>query len=238
MAAVASSCALDDVDVHAQLWTWAVLEDPLAVVPLLEDRGVLRAFAGFVMATTRDSAHGALKHALRLLVLSMLYRPSFAAYVHGIPSMAELCPWLATSSYSAEWTLWSMAYSTTAESFFTAFQALFPVKCVDGLAAITVMHEAVFVLEVLVKMRSQYSWIAWPHKSNLLTTLQTVLPTLNSLFQCPPKQDVTADDDDNSSRSITTSSRQSIQLVHRMRVAIKQLAATIAHSHGDGAKLD
>ncbi|RHZ39574.1 hypothetical protein DYB31_016007, partial [Aphanomyces astaci] len=140
MAAVASSCALDDVDVHAQLWTWAVLEDPLAVVPLLEDRGVLRAFAGFVMATTRDSAHGALKHALRLLVLSMLYRPSFAAYVHGIPSMAELCPWLATSSYSAEWTLWSMAYSTTAESFFTAFQALFPVKCVDGLAAITVVR--------------------------------------------------------------------------------------------------
>ncbi|RHY99585.1 hypothetical protein DYB37_006593 [Aphanomyces astaci] len=238
MAAVASSCALDDVDVHAQLWTWAVLEDPLAVVPLLEDRGVLRAFAGFIMATTRDSAHGALKHALRLLVLSMLYRPSFAAYVHGIPSMAELCPWLATSSYSAEWTLWSMAYSTTAESFFTAFQALFPVKCVDGLAAITAMHEAVFVLEVLVKMRSQYSWIAWPHKSNLLTTLQTLLPTLNSLFQCPPKQDVTAPDDDNSSRSITTSSRQSIQLVHRMRVAIKQLAATIAHSHGDGAKLD
>ncbi|KAF0750943.1 hypothetical protein AaE_006548 [Aphanomyces astaci] len=100
------------------------------------------------------------------------------------------------------------------------------------------MHEAVFVLEVLVKMRSQYSWIAWPHKSNLLTTLQTVLPTLNSLFQSPPKQDVTADDDDNSSRSITTSSRQSIQLVHRMRVAIKQLAATVAHSHGDGAKLD
>ncbi|RHY52882.1 hypothetical protein DYB38_005350 [Aphanomyces astaci] len=236
MAAVASSCALDDVEVHAQLWTWAILEDPLAVVPLLEDRGVLRSFAGFVMAPTRDSPHGALKHAVRLLVLSMLFRPSFAAYVHGIPSMAELCPWLATSSYPAEWTLWSMAYQTTA--FFTAFQALFPVECVDGIAAITAMHEAVFVLEVLVKMRSQYSWIAWPHKSNLLTTLQTVLPTLNSLFQCPPKQDVTADDDDNSSRSITTSSRQSIQLVHRMRVAIKQLAATIAHSHGDGAKLD
>ncbi|RQM30442.1 hypothetical protein B5M09_012534 [Aphanomyces astaci] len=238
MAAVASSCALDDVEVHAQLWTWAVLEDPLGVVPLLEDRGVLRAFAGFVMATTRDSPHGALKHAVRLLVLSMLFRPSFAAYVHGIPSMAELCPWLTTSSYSAECTLWSMAYPTTAKSFFTAFLALFPVECVDGIAAITAMHEAVFVLEVLVKMRSQYSWIAWPHKSNLLTTLQTLLPTLNSLFQCPPKQDVTADDDDNSSRSITTSSRQSIQLVHRMRVAIKQLAATIAHSHGDGAKLD
>ncbi|RHY01981.1 hypothetical protein DYB25_012814, partial [Aphanomyces astaci] len=138
MAAVASSCALDDVEVHAQLWTWAILEDPLAVVPLLEDRGVLRSFAGFVMAPTRDSPHGALKHAVRLLVLSMLFRPSFAAYVHGIPSMAELCPWLATSSYPAEWTLWSMAYQTTA--FFTAFQALFPVECVDGIAAITAVR--------------------------------------------------------------------------------------------------
>ncbi|ETV91991.1 hypothetical protein H310_13628 [Aphanomyces invadans] len=141
----------DDVLIHAQLLEWAVLEDPPGIAALLEDSGVLRSMLRFITMTSRPTkatttellSIAPVKHSLRIVVLCMLFRPTFAEFIERVPSMNQ---WTATDTlatkYAAEHTLWllskSLGQSTPSpHSLWKALASLFPVQCDHVLAATT-----------------------------------------------------------------------------------------------------
>ncbi|KAF0683168.1 Aste57867_24761 [Aphanomyces stellatus] len=224
----------DDLVLHANLLEWAVGEDSF-LIATLEDTGILRTFVQLV--NTSSSPQSLTKQVLRLLGLCMLLRAPFAAFLERVPNVKQ---WMQSpsfpSDYPSEYAVWCLSRALSNIPLEITFEntllRLFPTECTNALESRHAILDALYVMELLVKLQFNARWLAWASKTQVVVALQRLLPHMSQWFRCPQRIDDKGKEDNDSNTDGADRRETNSALKHRLRVAMKKLTSA------NNAKLD